>query len=141
MVTARLLTNCSNIYATYILTPEIISQGYVQNGRRATFSWPILYLYKNHGCSKTSDCSSEEETAGTLVIRIILLQVADTAHCLLLKVAARVQCTFLIAWRYVVRFPPVLFLPAVHVTRWNLSTFLLPSLRVAPCSVRFWRHS
>ena len=30
-------------YAIYILTPERISQGHVQNRRRATFSWPILY--------------------------------------------------------------------------------------------------
>jgi len=29
---------------TYILTPERISQGHVQNGKRATFSWPTLYL-------------------------------------------------------------------------------------------------
>ena len=43
MVTARLLTNCS-LYAIYILTPERISQGHVQNGRRATFSWPTLYI-------------------------------------------------------------------------------------------------
>ena len=28
----------------YILTPERISQRHVQNGRRATFSWPTLYL-------------------------------------------------------------------------------------------------
>ena len=46
-------------------------------------------------------------------------QAADTAlsaHCRLLKVAARVQCTFLIATRSVVMFPPVLlFQPAVHV--------------------------
>ena len=31
------------LYAIYILTPERISQGHVQNGRRATFSWPTLY--------------------------------------------------------------------------------------------------
>jgi hypothetical protein len=44
MVTARLLTDCS-LYAIYEykLTPEIISQGHVPNGRRAIFSWPILY--------------------------------------------------------------------------------------------------
>ena len=43
MVTAWLLTNCSNTLRKYVLTPERISQGHVQNGRRATFSWPILY--------------------------------------------------------------------------------------------------
>jgi len=31
------------LYAIYILTSERISQGHVQNGRWATFSWPILY--------------------------------------------------------------------------------------------------
>ena len=31
------------LYAMYILMPERISQGHVQNGRRATFSWPTLY--------------------------------------------------------------------------------------------------
>ena len=39
--------NCSltvqTHYAIYILTPERISQGHVQNGRRAIFSWHILY--------------------------------------------------------------------------------------------------
>ena len=30
------------LYAVYILTPERISQGHVQNRKRATFSWPIL---------------------------------------------------------------------------------------------------
>ena len=30
------------LYAICILTPERISQGHVQNGRRTTFSWPIL---------------------------------------------------------------------------------------------------
>ena len=34
--------------AMYILTPERISQGHVQNGRRATFSWPTLYNPKLH---------------------------------------------------------------------------------------------
>ena len=46
MVTAQLLANCSNtlrnIY-TNVLTPERIT-GHVQNGRRATFLWPILYI-------------------------------------------------------------------------------------------------
>jgi len=40
--------NCSltvqTLYAIYILTPKRIS-GHVQNGRRANFSWPILYIY------------------------------------------------------------------------------------------------
>jgi len=31
------------LYPIYILTPERISKGHVQNGRRATFSWPTLY--------------------------------------------------------------------------------------------------
>jgi hypothetical protein len=31
------------LYAIYILTPERISQGHMQNRRRATFSRPILY--------------------------------------------------------------------------------------------------
>jgi len=38
--------NCSltvqTHYAIYIPTPERISQGHVQNGRRAIFSWPTL---------------------------------------------------------------------------------------------------
>jgi len=33
------------IYTIYTLTPERISQGHMQNGRRATFSWPILHYY------------------------------------------------------------------------------------------------
>ena len=32
------------LHAIYILTPERISQGHVQNGRRVTFSWPTLYI-------------------------------------------------------------------------------------------------
>ena len=43
MLTARLLTNCS-LYTIHVLTPERIPQGHVQKGRRATFSWPILYM-------------------------------------------------------------------------------------------------
>jgi hypothetical protein len=31
-------------YTIYILTPGRISQGHMQNGRQATFSWPTLYL-------------------------------------------------------------------------------------------------
>jgi len=31
------------LHAIYIITPERISHGHVQNGRRATFAWPILY--------------------------------------------------------------------------------------------------
>ena len=31
------------LYAIYIPTPERISQGHVQNGRRASFSWPTMY--------------------------------------------------------------------------------------------------
>jgi len=31
------------LYAIYILTPERISRGHVQNRWRATFSWPVLY--------------------------------------------------------------------------------------------------
>jgi len=31
------------LYTIYILTPERISQGHVQNGKRSTFSWPTLY--------------------------------------------------------------------------------------------------
>jgi len=31
------------LYAICILTPERISQGHVQNGRQAIFSWPTLY--------------------------------------------------------------------------------------------------
>ena len=42
MVTARLFRHYA-MYA-YILTPERISQGHVQNGRRATFSWPAVYI-------------------------------------------------------------------------------------------------
>jgi hypothetical protein len=34
--------------AIYILTSERISQGHVQNGSWATFSWPILYLWFCH---------------------------------------------------------------------------------------------
>ena len=33
------------LYAIYIITPERISQGHVQNGMRANFSWPILYIF------------------------------------------------------------------------------------------------
>jgi len=33
------------LYAIYIPTSERISQGHVQNGRRATFSWPTLYKW------------------------------------------------------------------------------------------------
>ena len=43
MVTARLLIN-SSLYAIYIATTDRISQRHVQNRRRATFSWPILYF-------------------------------------------------------------------------------------------------
>ena len=32
------------LYTTCLLTPERISQRHVQNGRRATFSWPTVYL-------------------------------------------------------------------------------------------------
>jgi len=35
--------NVQTFYAICILTPERISQGHVQNGRPATFSWPVLY--------------------------------------------------------------------------------------------------
>jgi len=34
------------LYAIYILMPERISQGYVQNGRWVTFSWPTLYIVR-----------------------------------------------------------------------------------------------
>jgi len=33
------------LYAIYILTPERISQGHTQNGKRATFLWSTLYIY------------------------------------------------------------------------------------------------
>ena len=36
-----------HIYAIYIIKPERISQGHVQKGRRATFSWPILYIQQD----------------------------------------------------------------------------------------------
>jgi len=31
------------LYTIYVLTPEWISPGHVQNGKWATFSWPTLY--------------------------------------------------------------------------------------------------
>jgi len=43
MVTARLLTNCSNTLRNiHTNARERISQGHVQNGRRDTFSWPTM---------------------------------------------------------------------------------------------------
>jgi len=33
------------LYAIYTITPGKLSQGHVQNGRRATFSWPTLSMY------------------------------------------------------------------------------------------------
>jgi len=45
MVTAQLLTNCANtLHNIHTNARERISQGHVQNRRRATFSCPTLYV-------------------------------------------------------------------------------------------------
>jgi len=44
METARLLTNCSNTLHNIHTNAREKSQEHVQNGRRATFSWPTLYI-------------------------------------------------------------------------------------------------
>jgi hypothetical protein len=43
MVTAQLLTDCSNTLCNICANAKRISQGHVQNRRWATFSWPTLY--------------------------------------------------------------------------------------------------
>ena len=39
--------NVQTLYEICILTPERISQGHVQSGRRATFSWSTLYICRS----------------------------------------------------------------------------------------------
>ena len=43
----------TQLHAVYILTPERISQGHVQNGRWDTFSWPTVYNCVILSCYRT----------------------------------------------------------------------------------------
>ena len=71
MMTARLLTCCSNTLRNilHIQTRERISQGHVQDGRRATFSWPTLF------CTSISEWQFLDCVATAIGERQILLHV------------------------------------------------------------------